>query len=273
MSNDKAMPDVPEPSDRNKIVRAGMQAISGAIPLLGGILSAAAGAWSEQEQERINKVFQQWLQMLKDELHEKEKTIFEIVARLDMMDEKTRARVESEEYQAIVKKAFRNWQNIDSESKRAKIRNILANAAASNLTSDDVVRLFLDWMDDYSEFHFQVIGEVHRHQSISRGDIWDNLGRPSVREDSADADLFKLLIRDLSTGGVIRQRRDTDHVGRFVRKKPARAAPRGQGRSTMVSAFDETELYVLTDLGRQFVHYAMTELVPRVAYDPEKAAA
>ncbi|UQY80227.1 hypothetical protein HAV_00417 [Candidatus Hepatincola sp. Av] len=40
--------------------------------------------------------------------------------------------------------------------------------------------------------------------------IWQNLGKKEVREDSADADLFKLIIRDLSTGGIIRQYRPTD---------------------------------------------------------------
>lgn len=209
--------------------------------------------------------------MLEEELREKAQTIVEIMTRLDMNDEKIRQRIESNEYQAIVKKAFRNWQNIDSQSKQQKIRNILTNATNADVTSDDVVKLFLEWMDTYSDFHFQVIGEIHANQPISRGDIWSNLGRPSVREDSADADLFKLLIRDLSTGSVIRQRRDTDGSGNFVRKKPARSRPSNSHSSTtMKSAFDDEEFYVLTDLGRQFVHYAMNEIVPRVAYTPEQ---
>ena len=34
--------------------------------------------------------------------------------------------------------------------------------------------------------------------------------------------------------------------------------------STMKSAFEATEPYILTELGKQFVHYAMTEIVPRI---------
>ena len=93
------------------------------LPFVGGILSVAAGAWSKEEQEFINNVFKQWLQMLQDELREKSKTIIEIMARLDTTDERIKQRIEFEEYQSILKKAFRGWSRIDFESKRQKIRN------------------------------------------------------------------------------------------------------------------------------------------------------
>lgn len=251
-------------SKRNKAIRAGMQIAGGAIPFGGGFLSAAAGAWSEHEQYRVNKVFQQWLQMLEDELREKEKTIVEVVARLDMNDDEVKDRIESDDYQRLLKKAFRNWSNIDSESKRQKVRNLLANAAAAKVSSDDVVKLFLDWIDAYSDFHFEVIGEIYRNRHVTRGQIWRNLGRPQVREDSADADLFKLLVRDLSTGGVIRQERQTDGYGNYLRQP---RAPKGsRGSSQLKSAFDNEDQYVLTDLGQQFVHYAMNELAPRIEF-------
>src|ERR1041385_2012916 len=124
-----------------KYVRAGLQVIGGAIPFAGGIFSAAAGAWSEHEQERVNRFFKQWLKMLEDEIKEKEKTILEIMARLDMHDPKIADRIESKEYQSILKKTFREWSGAESEEKRVYIRNILANAAASTMTSDEVVRL------------------------------------------------------------------------------------------------------------------------------------
>jgi hypothetical protein len=34
----------------------------------------------------------------------------------------------------------------------------------------------------------------------------------------------------------------------------------------MKSAFDEEEQYELTDLGEQFVHYAMTNLPPKIQF-------
>lgn len=66
-------------------------------------------------------------------------------------------------------------------------------------------------------------------------------------------------------GSVIRQRRETDYHGNFVAKPAAKRAPPGAPK-TMVSAFDNEELYELTELGEQFVHYAMTELTSRIEY-------
>ncbi len=253
-----------------KIGRGALQVASGAIPFAGGFLSAIAGAWSENEQEKVNQFLKQWIKMLEDEIKEKEKTVIEIMARLDMRDEKINERLESPEYQSLLKKTFREWSGAESEDKRTFIRNILANAAATTLVSDDVIRLFIDWLAAYSELHFKVIAIIYKHHSsgVSRGAIWTDLGKPRVREDSADADLFKLLIRDLSTGGVIRQHREVDYHGNYIPKTPERR-PKGSGPKPITSAFDDDDMYELTELGKQFVHYAMTDLPLKIEYKPE----
>src|ERR1700722_18053821 len=154
-------PNYPKPGKAAKISRGALQVIGGALPLGGGILSAIAGAWSEAEQDRFNRFLEHWLQMLKDELKEKEKTVFEIMARLDLQDEEIAKRVESKEFQSLMKKAFREWAGAESETKREYVRNILANAASSRISNDDVVRLYIDWLQRYSELHFEVIGAVY----------------------------------------------------------------------------------------------------------------
>ena len=265
--------ELPEGSRSAKIVRGALQVVGGAIPFAGGLLSAAAGAWSEEEQRKVNEFLRAWMKMLQDELQEKQETILEITARLDLHDEAIVKRISSEQYQSLVKKTFRNWAGTESIKKRELVRNILANAAASKVCSDDVVKLFLDWLQIYSEFHFSVIGEIYRHANgVTRGAIWRNLGRERLREDSADADLYKLLIRDLSMGGIIRQHRETDYYGNYV-KKPAGSKSKGAGNATMVSAFDEQEQYVLTELGKQFVHYAMTDLPLKIQYQAQPTSA
>ena len=61
---------------------------------------------------------------------------------------------------------------------------------------------------------------------------------------------------------MIRQERQTDGYGNFVKKEPpARRYPAG---SVMKSAFDDTEFYVLTDLGAKFVHYVMEDVAPQL---------
>ena len=252
-----------------KVIRGALQVIGGAVPFAGGLFSAAAGAWSDNEQERVNKFFRQWMKMLEDEIREKERTIIEIMARLDIHDEVIANRIESIEYQSLLKKTFREWSGAESEEKRAYIRNVLANAAATSMTSDEVVRLFIDWLATYSELHFKVIAVIYKHgtSGISRGGVWGDLGKKEVPENSADADLFKLLFRDLSTGGVIRQHRDIDYYGNFI-PKPSQRRPKGSGPKPVTSAFDDEDSYELTELGKQFVHYAMTDLPLKLEYKP-----
>ena len=266
---DNGKAKLPESSSASKFSRGTMQTIGGALPIAGGIFSAIAGAWSEHEQVKVNRFFEHWVRMLQDELKEKEETIVEIMARLDLQDEAISKRVESKSYQSLVKKTFREWSCAESDEKREYIRNILANAAHCQVSSDDVVRMFIDWINQYSEMHFQVIGAIYNSDGITRGEIWRKIGKGSVREDSADADLYKLLIRDLSTGGIIRQHKQRDYMGNVIPKKPVKRS-KSSGPKPPVSAFDENEGYELTELGKQFIHYAMTDLPMRIEYKPEK---
>jgi hypothetical protein len=262
LNGDTAMP---EGAKGAMIARGALSTIGGAIPFAGGFLAAIAGVWGEKEQERVNRFFEHFMKMLAEEMREKERTILEIMSRLDMHDEEISKRVESSEYQSLLRKAFRDWAGAESEEKRKLVRNLLVNAAASKLTSDDVVKLFLKWIKDYSEFHFEVIGAIYNDSGITRGRIWRKLGRREVREDSAEADLFRLLIHDLSTGRIIRQHRETDYDGNFLAKRRGPPAPKGSTK-VMKSAFDDEEQYELTDLGQQFVHYAMTDLPPKIQF-------
>jgi hypothetical protein len=268
------MNDEDNSKDRNKWVRGAMNAAGGVIPFAGGFISAAAGVWSESEQEAAMDALRAWIRMLEDELAEKQRTIIDIMSRLDMQNEEIAKRVRSDEYQSLLRKAFRNWAGTESKKKQEYVRNILTNSAATSLASDDVISLFLKWLQDYSEFHFSVIGSLYSHPGSTRAQIWENLGRERVREDSADADLFKLLIRDLSTGGIIRQHRPTDGYGNFLKKPSSAVRGRPQSRTDKVkSAFDGEEQYELTALGDQFVHYAMNELTVKIAYSPNSETA
>jgi len=97
----------------------------------------------------------------------------------------------------------------------------------------------------------------------TRLDMWLELHGGHVREDSADADLFSLVVSDLSLGRVIRQHRETTAEGTFL-KKARTHVPKGHGSRTMKSRLDDTDAYELTELGSQFVHYVMTDVVPRI---------
>jgi len=234
----------------------------GSIPWVGGLLGAIANLHSEAEQGQINDLQRQWIEEHRERLNELGRALSEIVNRLEQLGPTVDERVQSEDYLNLVRHGFRTWDQAATAEKRKLVQQLLSNAGGTNVTSDDVVRLFVEWIDHYHEAHFAVIREVHRNPGATRAQIWHATRGNQPREDSAEADLFKLLIRDLSTGSVIRQHRETDYAGNFIPKKPSK--PGRGGARTMKSAFDDREQYELTELGQQFVHYAMNELVPRV---------
>ena len=246
-----------------KVVRYALACL-GAIPIVGGAIGGIGSTWSESDQDKLNRIFAAWLRLQEEEIREIGVTMAEVMMRLDLSDPEVEKRVESPEYLSLVKKCFRDWSAAESEDKRVLIRNLLANAAATKLCPDDVIRLFIEWIDRYSEAHFAVIKAVYQGRGATRGDIWRTIHGEQVREDSPEADLFKLLIHDLSLGMVIRQHRETDQVGNFI-KQQIRARPTNRH---MTSAFDEGKPYEVTGLGQWFVHYTMNEIVPRITAAP-----
>ncbi|MDP1630206.1 MAG: hypothetical protein Q8L66_02160 [Caulobacter sp.] len=244
-----------------KHARILLAALSG-IPWVGSLLGAAGTISGELENEQLSELQKLWLKEHEAKLKRLGLTLASIIKRLEDFGEELQERIQSEEYLALVRSAFRSWDQSDTEEKRELIRRLLENAGGTKLCPDDLVRLFISWIDTYHESHFRVIRVLHQNPGATRADIWREVHGATVREDSAEADLFKLLIRDLSTGSVIRQHRDTTPHGEYMRK--GRATSSGRGTQTMKSAFDDIEPYELTDLGKQFVHYTMNELVSQL---------
>jgi hypothetical protein len=251
------------PSRRKRILAALGLAALGSIPWIGGVVSAAAAYRSEGAQVARDDMLEAWLQEHQEKLSELRGTLENMADRLEGFGQEVEERIHSHSYLDLVRKTFREWDEADTAEKRKLLVNLITNSAGTRVVSDDTVRLFLDWIDLYHEAHFAVIREIHKNQGPTRYDIWVAVyGEPVPRDDSAEADLYRMLIRDLSMGGVIRQPRDSDFRGRFFKK--TRAPRRMVTSNTMESAFEDTKQYVLTELGSQFVHYTMTELVPRL---------
>lgn len=249
-------------SEYRKYIRFVLAAL-GSIPWVGGILGAMAGWSAETDQEKINEIQKLWIREHRDKIIELGGTLKEILSHLDRFGEEVQKRIESPDYLTLVRKAFRSWDQADTREKREMLAKLLTNAGAVTLCSDDLIRLFIKWIDQYHEAHFLVIKEIYQNPRITRGQIWDKIHGERPQENSAEADLFKYLFRDLSTGGVIRQERQADAYGRFLKKRPGR--PRGTPSRVMESAFEDTKPYVLTELGKQFVHYVMKDVVPQIS--------
>ncbi|MEP3349293.1 MAG: hypothetical protein ABJN96_04960 [Marinomonas sp.] len=247
-------------SKKRAIEKFGLAAL-GSIPWVGGFISAAASLKTEEGTLKTDSLQTRWLEEHESKMQRLGETLSEITQKFERLGDAIDERLQSEEYLDIVRKSFRTWDSADTDEKRKYVANLVSNATGSQLCSDDVVRLFIDWLELYHESHFSVIREIYKQPGVTRYDIWMSIHGQIPREDSAEADLYKLLIRDLSTGGVIRQARETTADGQFLKKRPA---PRRTGTKTTESAFEASKPYVLTELGKQFVHYTMNEVVTRI---------
>jgi hypothetical protein len=236
----------------------------GAIPWFGGFLSAVLSLRGEVSDAKVNSLQTVWLKDHEAKIAMLNDTIAQIVQRLLPLGDEVVARMGSHEYLALVQEGFRVWDEATTDEKRGFAKNFIVNAGGgAKLASDDVLRLFIEWLDQYHEFHLAVIREIHREPGITRYEIWTRIyGENLPREDSAEADLYRLLIRDRSTGGVIRQARDTTADGQFLKRKPLRRP--GAPSTTTESSFEDTKPYVLTELGKQFVAYVMDEMNLRI---------
>jgi hypothetical protein len=233
----------------------------GSIPWIGGLIAAGATLHAEREQGHVNELNRQWVEEHQQKIQELNETLTQMVSRLEQLGPHVEERLDDESYLGLVKFGFRVWDEAGTRSTRDRVRQTLTNAAGTRICSDDVVRLFLLWLRTYDDLHMRVVQVIHHNPGATRAFIWEQIHGDQVREDSAEADLFKLMIRDLSTGGVIRQHRETTSDGRFLAK---RVTTRRAKSLTLESAFEDSKPYELTQLGTQFVHYAMTELVPRI---------
>ena len=234
----------------------------GSISWIGSVVSAAASLKSEEATHQRNYLQMLWVEEHQRKLIELARLLEEIRSRFESLGNEIDERIQSEGYLSLVRKAFRIWDNSETEQKRRMLGNAVTNAGGTRACPDDVIRLFLDWIGLYNEVHFAVIREIHQNPGSTRFEIWSAIYGELPREDSAEADLYKFLIRDLSTGGVIRQERDVNSLGQYIRKKPMK---RRGTPTTLESAFEDTKPYVLTKLGGLFVHYTMNEAVTRLS--------
>jgi hypothetical protein len=247
----------------HKYVRFAIATLGG-IPWVAGFIAASTSLNSESEQQGINELQRLWLQEHEGLINQLNGTLADIFMRVDNFGEDVQQRIESPEYLNLVRTTFRSWDSSDSDDKKQMFKKLITNAAAMKLCPDDLIRLFLHWIEPYHETHFMVVKEIYRNPNISRGQLWEKIYGSKTREDSCEADLFRYLIRDLSTGGVIRQARETDTSGQVL-KRETRGQSHPNPSRVMESAFENTKPYVLTELGKQFVHYVMEDVVTQIA--------
>lgn len=154
-----------------------------------------ASKWRAHSTRRSNALHTQWLEEHARKLANLRLTLESIVNRFQNLGAVVDERIQTEEYLSLVRRAFQVWDDASTDEKRRYVGNVLVNSAGTRICSDDVIRLFLDWLNLYHESHFAVIRQICSNRGITRYEIWDQIYGELPREDSAEADLFRMLIR------------------------------------------------------------------------------
>jgi len=255
--------DLPE-SEKGTYARFVIAAL-GSVPWVGGMIAGSAALHAEKEQGRINENIELWLKEHEIKLQTLYRALSSVAQGIDLLGERAKQRVQEDNYLSLVKKGFRVWDRAETDDKRELVQFLLKNAAGTSVTNDDIVRLFIDWIDRYHEVHFGIIRAIYKNPGISLLGIWREMGNSGEipRENSSSADLYRMLIHDLSTGRVIRQEREINSLGQFMKK--SRRGKRAPASDVMKSSFDNTDRYDLSELGQEFVHYVLQDVVSRIA--------
>jgi hypothetical protein len=145
------------------------------IPWIGSFVIAAAGMKSDEATHQQNYLQMLWVEEHQRKLMELAQLLEQIRSRFESLGRDIDERIQSEGYLSLVRKAFRTWDNSDTEEKRRMLGNVVTNDGGTRACPDDVIRLFLDWIELYNEVHFAVIREIYQNPGSSRFELWSTI--------------------------------------------------------------------------------------------------
>jgi hypothetical protein len=276
---DQRLAEILKPGTKGRWAGAAIKLLSTAITsasggfaafvmgMVGAGVDVGLGLFNDKQQEEKNQLFAACLREQAAGLNKVKDLVMGVVVRIPLDEDAVADRVESEPYQALVRRAFSNWSRGEPEEKRQIIRRLLCHAATLPQLDEVLFRLFFDWARRYGELHWRVIQVLRQHGQLTRLEIWELMGGQRCRDDSAEADVFKCLIMDLNFGHLIVQVKKKTADGRSL-KAPRPTGPLRAASPYMKSAFDDEKDYELTAVGKLFVHYTMTEYVPKLGAGP-----
>ena len=97
---------------------------------------------ARQSRSKTTSLYRLWLQEHQAKLLELGTTINDVLGRFEDFGEEMQERIQSDEYLGLVRRAFRSWDEADTQQKREHIKRVLTNAGGTKLCSDDTIRLF-----------------------------------------------------------------------------------------------------------------------------------
>jgi hypothetical protein len=113
------------------------------------VISAAATYKAGESDIKRDDLLRDWLLEHHEKLQSLRATLAKMVGRLESFGQEVEDRITSQDYLGLVRKTLRQWDQADTDEKRGLLVQLITNAGGTRVCSDDILRLFLDWVDVY----------------------------------------------------------------------------------------------------------------------------
>lgn len=196
------LPDPPdEKSGARQVTEQAMEAVTGAVPFVGGALAVVlAHAFSHSYEKRLRA----WMEQLAD-------VVQELIDRVDGLD--VEGLSEDDDFMDAVATATRIAEKTSSQAKRAALQNALLNIGAGSLPDSDKRAVYLRYIDELTPSHMVLLDFFDDPPAFlaHRSHAWPNLmmgGLGSVLQVAlpdlyADTAFLDTLTADLASWGLV----------------------------------------------------------------------
>lgn len=166
-------------SDKNYNAR---KALVSSIPGIGSLLITFFDSYIvAPSMERIRN----FLKILIQELEE-------LKSKIELVD------YESPAFQTIVIRAYQIAARTHQEQKLEALRNIVLNSSIPRTLEDDMVEMFLVWVDNFTELHISTLKHLHYLDRYAPGQL--DTYFPMLEEKKS---IYNKFLKDLADEGLI----------------------------------------------------------------------
>jgi hypothetical protein len=118
--------------------------------------------------------------------------LMELKSKIELVD------YESPAFQTFVIRAYQIAARTHKEQKLEALRNIVLNSSIPRTLEDDIVEMFLGWVDNFTELHISTLKHLHYLDRYAPGQLDRNF--PMIEGNRS---IYNKVLKDLADQGLI----------------------------------------------------------------------
>ena len=121
----------------------------------------------------------------------------ELKSKIELVD------FESPAFQTIIIRASEIASRTHQEQKLEALRNVVLNSSISRALEDDILAMFLNWIDDFTELHISILTHLHYLDRYAPEQLHIYFPMPEKNKF-----IYNKVLKDLADQGLISLRED-----------------------------------------------------------------